>query len=134
MILPTVNIQAMRLALSEFARDVGAGADKQIVLVVAQAGWHTREQVAIPDELTFVPLPAQTRELQPAERRWPLVCGKASPTRSSQMWMRCAIGWLTAACSCGWRPIKSVTSQTTIGWPPTKKELSATILHGGPSG
>ena len=38
MILPTVNIQAMHLALSEFARDVGAGADKQIVLVVAQAG------------------------------------------------------------------------------------------------
>ncbi len=67
-ILPTVNIQALRLAWQEFARDVGAGADQQMVLVVDQAGWHTRGPVVIPDGITRMPLPAPTPELQPAER------------------------------------------------------------------
>ncbi len=73
LILPTVNIQALRLAWQEFARDVGAGADQQMVLVVDQAGWHTRGPVVIPDGITRMPLPAPTPELQPAERLGPLV-------------------------------------------------------------
>ena len=73
LILPTVNIQAMRLAWQEFARDVGAGTATQIGRVVDQAGWHTRGQVVIPDGITLLPLPAHTPELQPAERRWPVV-------------------------------------------------------------
>lgn len=73
LILPVVNIQAMSLALQEFARDVGAGATKHIVLVVDQAGWHTSARVVIPEGISLVPLPAHTPELQPAERLWPLV-------------------------------------------------------------
>ena len=73
LILPTVNIQAMSLALQEFARDVGAGATKQIVLVVDQAGWHLSGQVVVPDGIELLPLPAHTPELQPAERLWPVV-------------------------------------------------------------
>src|ERR671916_251663 len=40
LVLPTVTTAVMSLALAEFARDVGAGADKTIVLVVDRAGWH----------------------------------------------------------------------------------------------
>jgi len=41
LILPTVNTDLFSLAVGEFAKEVGAGEDKHIVLVVDQAGWHT---------------------------------------------------------------------------------------------
>ncbi len=73
LVLPTVSIEAMSLALGEFARDVGAGPAKQVVLVLDQAGWHTSGKVTVPEGITLMPLPAKTPELQPAERLWPLV-------------------------------------------------------------
>ena len=73
LILPTVSIEAMTLALWEFARDVGAGPSKQVVLVLDQAGWHMSRKVRLPEGLSLVPRPAKTPELQPAERLWPLV-------------------------------------------------------------
>jgi transposase len=73
LILPTVSIEAMTLALREFARDAGAGPAKQVVLVLDQAGWHTSGKVTTPAGITLMPLPAKTPELQPAERLWPLV-------------------------------------------------------------
>ena len=84
LILPTVSIAAMTLALREFARDVGAGLTKQIVLVLDQAGWHTSGKVTVPEGVTLLPLPAKTPELQPAQRLWPLVregvANRAFPT------------------------------------------------------
>ena len=63
----------MTLALREFARDVGTGLTKQIVLVLDQAGWHTSGKVKVPAGIRLMPLPAKTPELQPTERLWPLV-------------------------------------------------------------
>ncbi len=56
LILPTVNTQAMNLALAEFARDHGAGADKRILLVVDNAGWHGSQALIVPDgiELAWI--------------------------------------------------------------------------------
>ena len=72
LLLPTVNSQAMSLALADFAKAVGAGADKHILLVVDRAGWHTSKEVVIPAGIEFVRLPSHSPELQPAERLWPL--------------------------------------------------------------
>lgn len=72
MILPTVNTELFSLALREFAKEVGAGEDKHIVLVVDQAGWHTGGEVEIPEGVHLEFLPAGSPELQPAERLWPL--------------------------------------------------------------
>jgi hypothetical protein len=41
LILPTVNVELSSMALNEFAKEVGAGEDKQVLLVVDKAGWHT---------------------------------------------------------------------------------------------
>lgn len=68
LILPTVNTEAMTLALAEFARAVGAGRDKQILLLVDNAGWHRSTALVVPDGIELVYLPAATPELQPAER------------------------------------------------------------------
>lgn len=73
LILPTVSIEAMSVALREFARDVGVGKDNQVVLVLDGAGWHRSGKVEVPEGLTLVGLPPYTPELQPAERLWPLV-------------------------------------------------------------
>jgi transposase len=72
MILPTVNAELFSLALSEFAKEVGAGEEKHIVLVVDQAGWHTGGEVELPEGIHLEFLPSGSPELQPAERLWPL--------------------------------------------------------------
>jgi transposase len=72
MILPTVNTQLFSLALGEFAKEVGAGEHKRILLVVDKAGWHTGGEVQIPEGIHLEFLPNGSPELMPAERLWPL--------------------------------------------------------------
>ena len=72
LLMPTVNIAAFTRALAHFAEQVGAGAAKQILLVVDQAGWHDSPQVQVPPGVHLAWLPAYSPELQPAERLWPL--------------------------------------------------------------
>lgn len=54
------------------AQHFGIGEKKQVVLVVDQAGWHTSEQVEIPEGIHLEFLPSHSPELQPAERLWTL--------------------------------------------------------------
>jgi transposase len=73
LILPTVSAEVFSLALEHFAREVGAGNTKRILLVVDQAGWHTAKQkLEIPEGIHLQLLPSHSPELQPAERLWPL--------------------------------------------------------------
>lgn len=72
LLMPHVNTVVFNIALQEFARDVGAGCDKQIVLVMDGAGWHTSQKVAVPQGIELIQLPPYSPELQPAERLWPL--------------------------------------------------------------
>jgi hypothetical protein len=69
LILPTVNKELFSMALGEFAREVGAGANRGVVLVVDQAGWHTSGEVEVPDGIHLEFLPTGSPEL---ERLWPL--------------------------------------------------------------
>src|SRR5215210_9562777 len=49
MIVPTVNTELYSLALRKFAKEVGAGKDKRVLLVVDRAGWHTAGVVLLPE-------------------------------------------------------------------------------------
>jgi hypothetical protein len=71
-LLPTVNAAVFGLMLAAFARDVGAGAKKRILLVLDGAGWHSGEEVHAPDGIHLLFLPSYSPELQPAEHLWPL--------------------------------------------------------------
>jgi hypothetical protein len=53
--------------LDLFAKEVGAGKDHIVILVLDNAGWHTRAGLRIPQRLRLVHLPPYTPELQPAE-------------------------------------------------------------------
>jgi hypothetical protein len=72
LLLPTVRVELFSLALAEFARAVGAGPGRWIVLVLDGAGWHTGRAVEVPEGIALAFLPAYSPELQPAEHLWPL--------------------------------------------------------------
>jgi transposase len=70
-----VSIPVFEVELRAFARAVGAGPKKQIVLVLDRAGWHTSLRLRVPHHVHHVQLlflPAYSPELQPAEHLWPL--------------------------------------------------------------
>ena len=71
-ILPTVNVELFSMALFEFAKEMGVGEEKRILLVVDKAGWHTGGEVEVPEGIHLEFLPSGPPELQPAERLWPL--------------------------------------------------------------
>ena len=68
----TVNIELFSVELDAFAREVGAGPTKQIVLVLDGAGWHESPKVQVPEHVHLLFLPPYSPELQPAEHLWPL--------------------------------------------------------------
>jgi transposase len=72
LVLPTVNTEVYSLALEHFAKEVGAGTKKRILLVVDQAGWHTAKKLRVPEGIHLEFLPSHSPELQPSERLWPL--------------------------------------------------------------
>jgi hypothetical protein len=75
LILSTLNKELFSMALWEFAKWVGAGRDKRVVLAIDQAGWHTTSKdVTLPEGLHLLLLLAShSPELMPAEKLWPLV-------------------------------------------------------------
>ena len=71
-ILPFVRIDLFNRVLADFAQHLGVGKHKRIVLTIDRAGWHTSDQVKIPDGIHLMLMPPYSPELQPAERLWPL--------------------------------------------------------------
>jgi transposase len=61
------------LVLADFAKSVGAGPNKRIVLQIDNAGWHGPENLTLPDGIKLVFQPAHSPELQPAEHLWAFV-------------------------------------------------------------
>ena len=72
LLLPTVNVEVFSRALAAFAEEVGAGPDKQIVLVLDRAGWHGSAHLRVPEGIHLLFLPPYSPEVQPAECLWPL--------------------------------------------------------------
>ena len=58
--------------LEAFAREIGAGPDKHVILVLDGAGSHVAKDLQVPDGIELMFLPAYSPELQPAEHLWPL--------------------------------------------------------------
>ena len=71
--MPTVKAEVFSIALERFAKEVGAGKRKRIILVLDRAGWHTaKNKLKVPEGIHLEFLPPHSPELQPAERLWPL--------------------------------------------------------------
>src|SRR5918999_1241522 len=68
LVLPYVNTDAMHLHLQEISRHVAPGA--HAVLVLDGAGWHSAAALVVPANLTLLPLPPKSPELNPVENVW----------------------------------------------------------------
>ena len=68
LVLPEVSTAAMSLFLAELGRVVPAGT--HAALVLDGAGWHGSAGLTVPANLTLVPLPPYSPELNPVERVW----------------------------------------------------------------
>ena len=58
----------MALHLAEISQAVAPGA--RAVVLLDQAGWHTAAKLPIPRNITLMPLPAKSPELNPVENIW----------------------------------------------------------------
>ena len=68
LVLPRCTSEAMALHLKEIARAVAPGA--HAVVLLDQAGWHTSAKLPIPNNITLLPLPPKSPELNPVENIW----------------------------------------------------------------
>ncbi|MCB9959179.1 MAG: transposase [Rhodospirillaceae bacterium] len=68
LVLPTVNAKAMQVFLETVS--VSLAPDVHAVMVLDGAGWHDARALTLPDNITLVPLPPYSPELNPVERVW----------------------------------------------------------------
>ena len=67
-IMPHVSTEAMTLFLDRFSTTLAK--DEHAALVLDGAGWHTSAALHLPDNVTLVPLPRYSPQLNPVERVW----------------------------------------------------------------
>jgi transposase len=68
LVLPHVSTAAMSEYLARFAATLAD--DEHAVVVLDGAGWHTSGDLRVPGNVTLVPLPPYSPELNPVERVW----------------------------------------------------------------
>jgi transposase len=68
LVLPSANTKTMALHLQEISQAVPPG--RHAVLILDQAGWHTTPKLPQFANITLLPLPAGSPELNPAEQIW----------------------------------------------------------------
>ena len=68
LVMPYADTAAMQIFLDGFAKTIAD--DEHAVMILDQAGWHGSNDLAVPANITLVPLPAYSPELNPVERVW----------------------------------------------------------------
>ena len=68
LVLPVCNTVGMNLHLKEISLAVTPGA--HAIIIVDQAGWHFSKGLETPDNITVLPLPPRSPELNPVENVW----------------------------------------------------------------
>jgi transposase len=68
MLSPYIDTEIMNIFLEQFARQLAP--DIQVVLIWDQAGFHTAHHLRLPGNITVLPLPPYSPELNPVENLW----------------------------------------------------------------
>jgi transposase len=66
--MPWCDTYAMTQHPAEIARHVDK--DAHAILIVDQAGWHMSNNLVVPENITILPLPPKSPELNPVENLW----------------------------------------------------------------
>lgn len=67
LLAPFVNGPCLEIFLEKFSKWLG---DKKAIVIMDQAGWHTRKDLKIPANIEVIYLPPYSPELNPVERLW----------------------------------------------------------------
>jgi hypothetical protein len=67
-LMPRADTQAMQHHLDQIARNIAPKA--HAVVLLDQAGWHTTGKLRVPQNLSLLPLPPKSPELNPTENLW----------------------------------------------------------------
>ena len=112
-VMPRANTQAMQHHLDEIARSLAPKA--HAVIVLDQAGWHTTGKLRLPHNLSLLPLPPKSPELNPVENVWQFL---RQTTLSNRVFGRYE-AIVTAACD-AWNSLIAnpdrITSIATRQW------------------
>ena len=68
MLSPYINVEVMNIFLELFAKEIPK--DVHVVMVWDRAGFHMGKELKIPRNITIVPLPPYSPELNPMENLW----------------------------------------------------------------
>lgn len=68
LVLPSVNSHAMKVHLQHISAQVPAG--KHAIIVLDRAAWHTTKKINGFKNISLLPLPAASPELNPVEQLW----------------------------------------------------------------
>ena len=68
LVLPECNTGMMQMHLNQIAEHVQEGF--HAIVLLDRAGWHMAEALNIPDNITLMPLPPYSPELNPIEQLW----------------------------------------------------------------
>jgi transposase len=95
MLAPSVNTDLMNAHLRMIGEQVGP--DRHVVLVLDQAGWHQAKGLQLPENLTLLPLPPYSPELNPIERVWAYLRSHYLSNRvfedEDHLWQACREAW-----------------------------------------
>jgi transposase len=115
LVMPYADTAAMQAFLDRFAETIAE--DEHAVMVLDRAGWHGSKALAVPANITLVPLPSYSPELNPVERVWLYLKERflshrllddydAIVTAACTAWNRLVAeaGRITSLCSYTWIP------------------------------
>lgn len=113
LLLPYANTETMQIHLEHISAQIPEG--QHAVIVLDRAGWHTTKKLAMFPNLSLLPLPAASPELNPCEQIW-------KQLRRTHLSNRCFKNDedLLEACSEAWNEFidqpKTVSSLTSRKW------------------
>jgi transposase len=113
LLAPTVNTEYMNHHLRFIGEQ--AGADVHVILVLDGAGWHVAKNLKVPANVTLLPLPPYSPELNPVERLWAYLRSHYLSNRvykdynhllaaSGQAWRQLTPEQLCSICRTEWIP------------------------------
>ncbi|RMI15042.1 hypothetical protein DA102_035800 [Sinorhizobium meliloti] len=68
LVMPWCDTYAMTQHLAEIARHIDD--DAHAILIMDQAGWHMSNNLVVPENITILPLPPKSPEVNPVENLW----------------------------------------------------------------
>ena len=110
LVMPWADTNAMAEHLKLVSAEVAPGA--HAILIVDQAGWHTSPKLDVPENITLVPLPPRSPELNPVENVWQFMRDNWLSNRVFKNYDD-----IVALCCEAWNKlIKQPDRITSIGW------------------